>query len=315
MEIRGFGPPDYGPYGRIHDALFPAQPFFPERVKYEDSCFGRTRYRMKRYVAEAESEVAAVGGFNHLFWSYHPKRFSLSLEVHPRWQRRGIGGALYDRLISELRGIGAEAAWVELPSDSAAGRKFVEDRGFVERRTTFESVLDLASVNPWWLRETEEDLTDQGITIADLSTEMKNDPHAGRKLFDSEGSAGQDVPNIVEAEGIGYHDYEIITLKNPLYVWQGSFVAKLGDEYVGSSSLFRAGRNDTMYQGFTAVRPEFRGRGIAQAVKVRVARYAREAGARFLRTGNDSRNKPMLAVNWKLGFVKKAEWITFEKSL
>ncbi len=314
MGIRDFRPSDYGPYGRIHDALSPAQPFFPERVKYEDSCFGRTRYAMKRYVTEADSEVAAVGGFNHLFWSYHPKRFSLSLEVHPRWQRRGIGGALYDHLISELRGIGAEAAWVELPSDSTYERKFVEDRGFVERRTTFESVLDLTSVNPWRL-EPKGGLADQGITIADLSTEMKDDPNAGRKLFDSEDSAGQDVPNIVEAEGMSYHDYEIITLQNPLYVWRGSFVAKLGDEYVGSSSLLRAETSDTMDQGFTAVRPEFRGRGIAQAVKVRVARYAREAGVRSLWTHNDSRNRPMLALNWKLGFVKKAEWITFEKSL
>jgi GNAT superfamily N-acetyltransferase len=93
------------------------------------------------------------------------------------------------------------------------------------------------------------------------------------------------------------------------------FVAKEGDLYVGSSSLLESGVAGVIDQGFTVVRPDYRGRGIAQAVKVHTAMYAKSRGMRFIRTFNDSDNSPMLAVNRKIGFVKKAEWITFEKGL
>ena len=36
---------------------------------------------------------------------------------------------------------------------------------------------------------------------------------------------------------MSYHDYNIIILKSPLMLWEGSFVAKKDDLYVGSSSV------------------------------------------------------------------------------
>lgn len=54
------------------------------------------------------------------------------------------------------------------------------------------------------------------------------------------------------------------------------------------------------------VRPGYRGRGVAQAVKFQTATYAKGKGARFIRTYNDPENSSVLAVNRKMGFVKKA---------
>ena len=48
-------------------------------------------------------------------------------------------------------------------------------------------------------------------------------------------------------------------------LWEGSFVAKKDDLYVGSSSVIKSGLKDTIEQGFTAVNPGFRGRDLAQA--------------------------------------------------
>lgn len=316
MRIREFGPSDYEPFRAIHDSLFPAHPFFRERVEYEDSCFGRTRYRMKRFVAESEDgRVVAVGGFNHLFFSYHPLKFALSILVHPDWHRQGVGGMLYVHLLSELRATGAETAWARVPSDSDASESFVTERGFRPKATWLESTLDLTSLDLGRLGPLTERLKREGITMSDLATEMSTDAEAGKRLFELENSADEDVPNIVEAEPMNYHDYEIVILRSPLMVWQGSFVAKRGDEYVGSSCVLRSGRNDMLDQGFTAVRPELRGKGIAQAVKLNVAKHAKNTGTTILMTQNDSRNASMLAVNRKLGFVKRYEWITFEKEL
>lgn len=316
LRIREFGPSDYQPYQAIHDSLFPAHTFHLERVKYEDSCFGRTRYKMKRVVAETETgEVVGVGEFNHLWFSYHPRRFALSLEVHPNWQRRGVGGMLYEYLLSELRNADAEVMWPLVLSDSKSSVTFLTKRGFVEKRRMFESRLDLTSFNPEVARAKAERLETEGIVISDLAAEMDEDPDAGKKLFDLEQSAGGDVPSLVEFSPMDYRDYEIIILKSPILVWEGSFVAKEGDRFVGSSSLDLAERDDLLGQGFTAVRPGYRGRGIAQAVKVKVAEYCKMRGVKYLRTHNDSDNLPMLAVNWKLGFVKRNEWIAFEKKV
>ncbi len=114
---------------------------------------------------------------------------------------------------------------------------------------------------------------------------------------------------------MSYHDYNIIILKSPLMLWEGSFVAKKDDLYVGSSSVIKSGLKDTMEQGFTAVRPGFRGRGLAQAVKLLVAKHARSHGVKSILTHNGSQNEAMLRVNEKLGFVKRSERIEFEKVL
>lgn len=47
---------------------------------------------------------------------------------------------------------------------------------------------------------------------------------------------------------------------------------------------------------------EYRGRGIAQALKIVAWRTARRYGAKYLRTANDSMNAPMLAINRKMGY-------------
>jgi GNAT superfamily N-acetyltransferase len=191
----------------------------------------------------------------------------------------------------------------------------VAKRGYVWRRTAFESELDLTSLDLGRLEPPTRRLKEEGVIISDLATEMVHDGEAGRKLFELEGSADRDVPNIVEPREMSYHDYQAIILESPLFLWEGSFVAKHGDQYVGSSTLLKSGRDEMLDQGFTAVRPGFRGRGIAQAVKLHLARHARDARAKLLRTRNDSRNAPMRGVNWKLELAKRHEWITFERSL
>ena len=315
VKVREFRQTDHDSYATIHNAIDPTHLLFLERAKYEDSCFGRTRYRMKRYVAESDTgEIVAVGGFEHLFFSYHPHRFALSVEVHPAWQRHGIGGLLYEHLESELRSASAEAAWALVESTHGESIAFVKKRGFAEKRRVLESTLDLRSFDPAKFEPRAKELESKGIVFASLAEEMSHDPTSGRKLYELENSVDSDVPNIVEPNPMSYHDYEIIILKSPLMLWEGSFVAKKDGVYIGSSSVIKSDLTDTIDQGFTAVRPRFRGGGIAQAVKLLVAKHAQSHGVKSIRTHNDSRNEVMLAVNGKLGFERESERIEFEKA-
>ncbi|HME18337.1 MAG TPA: GNAT family N-acetyltransferase, partial [Nitrososphaerales archaeon] len=253
-----------------------------------------------------------------LFFGYHPQRFAVGIEVNPDMQRRGIGGMLYDRIMKELADLGAKVATpLVLASDfqSAKGIKFAASRGYVEKRRTIESKLDLERLDLNQLKKATERMAEEGISIADFASETRGDASAGRKLKDLEDSGAQDVPGAIADAPMDFHDYEIITLRSPIIDWKGSFVAKSGDAFVGESSLLKSGIEGTLDQGFTVVRPGFRGKGIAQAVKASVASYAKSRGARLIRTHNDAENAPMLSINRKLGFVKQAEWIAFEKEL
>jgi mycothiol synthase len=67
--------------------------------------------------------------------------------------------------------------------------------------------------------------------------------------------------------------------------------------------------------GFTSVRPEFRGRGIATALKVRAIEMARARGMTRIQTENHQDNAAMLTVNRRLGFVFDAPEVACVKWL
>src|SRR6266568_5023748 len=67
--------------------------------------------------------------------------------------------------------------------------------------------------------------------------------------------------------------------------------------------------------GLTGVIREYRGRGIAVALKLKVIEFARNNKYEKLRTWNDSTNAPMIGINIKLGFKREVGWITLEKNL
>lgn len=307
-------PSDYGSYAGIHNELYPNHPLEIESLKHEDWWFGRTRFKQRRYVAEVDGRVVAVGSFSHEVFSYNPAAFLFRIEVSPNSQRKGIGTTMYETLMSELRTIRAERIWTSVftPGHSP---KFVKDRGFVETRRALESVLDLSTVDFAKLGHATAKAKVDGIDLDDLAGEIEADPDAGRKLFDLEMGANEDVPNVVRSEPLTYEEYSMVILESPGLIPAGCFVAKMGGRYIGSSNLWKTNRDGYLGQGFTAVRREFRGRGIALALKLLVAKSAAERGTRFLRTSNDSANAPILALNRKLGFVPSSTWTVFEKQV
>ncbi len=76
-----------------------------------------------------------------------------------------------------------------------------------------------------------------------------------------------------------------------------------GDRVIGLGAVGYFAATNSMYNMITGVHPDYRGRKIALALKLLTLRYAKQAGAAYIRTNNDSENAPMLALNRKLGYV------------
>lgn len=79
------------------------------------------------------------------------------------------------------------------------------------------------------------------------------------------------------------------------------FLAGMGGEWVGLSSLTLNGERQAEF-GLTVVRRDWRGRGLARALKERAIEYAKWAGVEFVRTRNHPDNVPILTLNKSLGF-------------
>lgn len=90
----------------------------------------------------AESDASVVGMGTIFESTYSPHVLFLSIHVAPAFQRRGIGGSLFDRLVA----LGdSRPHTVKMKRTDGAGMSFLEKRGFSVAVDSLTGVIDLAS--------------------------------------------------------------------------------------------------------------------------------------------------------------------------
>jgi GNAT superfamily N-acetyltransferase len=125
-----------------------------------------------------------------------------------------------------------------------------------------------------------------------------------------------DVPSSAPPTPVPLEHFQRFLIQSPDLLPEAFFIAKDGDLYVGESFVFRVpAEPGHLSQGLTGVRREYRGKGIAMALKLHVIKYAKEHGYTLIKTWNDTENLSILALNEKLGFVRQPAWIEYEKVL
>src|SRR5438128_11339084 len=104
-----------------------------------------------------------------------------------------------------------------------------------------------------------------------------------------------DMRSVASVTPTSYEQWEAFELKNPSLLPEGYMIAKDGSKYVGLSTVWRIAREPRgLVQGNTGVRREYRGRGIAAALKLKVIDFARRNGYEKMTTWSASTNAPML---------------------
>jgi GNAT superfamily N-acetyltransferase len=194
--------------------------------------------------------------------------------------------------------------------------KFALNRGFHEKMRAWESRLDPATVILSALQKYVERASQHQIHFVTLADEMRGDPACYNKLHALVQAVSEDIPRPEQFTPVSFEQWSAFEMKSPNLVPQGYMIAKDGDEYVGMSTVWKAQKDPKgLYQGLTGVLREYRGRGIAVALKLKVIEFARNNKYEKLKTWNDSTNAPMLGINIKLGFKREVGWITLEKNL
>lgn len=147
---------------------------------------------------------------------------------------------------------------------------------------------------------TRASMAEQGISLrqgADLGGERVRD-----QVIDLFNRTILDMPHTVEESELDPAALEAMT-GSPSFHLDRFWTARDGDRLVAVSFLDFPVERGNVWTGYTACDREYRARRIAQAVKNESVGQAIELGVPRIRTGNDSQNAPMLAINRKLGYA------------
>jgi mycothiol synthase len=205
--------------------------------------------------------------------------------VLPEYRRRGVGSALLQPLAAHVTALGLSElrAMVE-DRESLA---FAEHFGFTEIDRQIEQVRVLGDEPP-------PSALPSGVEVITLDQQ----PDLWAACFDTFGTE-------VLADFALYEPLEI-NAEQWVSSWAGDpmFLALYDGEVIGCAGLNRdTDRPERAENALTAVRRDWRGRGIASHLKRRTLQWAANHGLSELYTWTQARNVSMLRLNEHLGYV------------
>jgi mycothiol synthase len=299
------------PLREFHDF----EPRTGEDLRSFDEVFARRGHVLGRHVVE-EAETGLVVAYAHYFhmpWAHSPTRFWCAVRCAPAFRRRGAGGRLYAEVGRDLERLGAREvrAMVREAAPELVAR--MAELGYEELFRSWDFELDLGR----WQGALLPGEPRFPFVITPLPEEQARCPGWLARLRELYIDVNREVPlpNSPDPEP----PPEV--LSDYLDRWPTSlpdacFVAREGDRYVGVCILHRSEDDPSCLSHlFTGVDRAYRGRGVANALKLATIDYGRRRGYARILTVVESNNPGMMALNEKLGFVRRGGRVVFSRQL
>jgi GNAT superfamily N-acetyltransferase len=293
-------------YCEVRNAVWPDDGDSPAQVAWEDATYPG---QVVRFLARADGKVvgSATTGRLHIYGPEHP-RWYLGIWVLPHARLRGVGSALWHATSDAARTAGKDGlqCWISEADDAGCG--FLRHRGFEVVGRDKSVGLRLAGRT----RPTPD--TPPGFVITDLDARPELVAGVHRAALEAypaipsatpldPGPLDEFVAREVERDGVPRDGFKIA-------------VDTASGTVAGYASVkFAPGTPTIGWHEMTAVRPGYRGLGLATALKQATIAWAIDRGLEALHTGNDERNAPMRAVNAKLGYTPLADFLAFRGPL
>ena len=318
LELRKFEPSEWETYAGIRNQVFLNDQVSVQELRAFDDSIDRTKFYQQRYtcINRDTGETVGFGNIGQMIWMFNPHRYACGIVVARQHQNKGVGTYIYDTLMKHLSELQAREVWAFSKEDMPGSLRFIQKRGFQERLRVWESWLVPASVDLSKFTHYIEKSKQAGFEISTLSQELIDDPNCYRKLYELNQTLFADVPMPEAFTPLPYEQWLKFDMKDPGLVADAYTIAKHGDKYVGLSTARRLDKEPhSLHQLLTGVRREYRGNGIAYAMKLRVLEWARENGIERIKTENATNNAPMLKINTKLGFQNRVGQISYSRLL
>lgn len=238
---------------------------------------------------------AATVGRIHVQAPDYPDLWA-TLGVRPVPRRQGVGTALLDAIARSAAAAGKDGLQLRCRDHRPEAIAFLAHRGFRELERQKAVRLELARRTPPTFAAPD------GLVLTSLAErpELVAEVHAvALETF-------VDIPGGDEPMAVGdLAEFRARDVDKP-GIPPDAFIVAVDagtGRVAGYASLQRQpGRPDVAWHDMTAVRREWRGRGLATTLKLATIAWAIEHGLTALETGNDEANAPMRAVNARLGY-------------
>jgi len=133
-----------------------------------------------------------------------------------------------------------------------------------------------------------------------------------RKLYDLNERTLQDVPHTLTIVREAFEDFEK-RIGSPDRPQDRYWIALDGDRPVAMSFLKFPPVRGQVWTGYTCTDPEYRGRGLARAIKLQTLAQSVELGVPLVFTSNDAENAPILHINETLGYRRRPGFVEHHK--
>ncbi len=259
----------------------------------------------RRFVGvDAAGQIASYSIVQHTA-AMGEGRFYLWVTVDAGRRRCGLGAQTYDSALDFALTQGAATLESEAREDDAAGLRFASQRGFTVIRHIFESAIDLTTFDVARFGGLLEAVQAGGIRFLSLA-DVAMDPGYFRQLYEANFRAVADDPGST-GDYVSFDDFQQILLGASWFDPGGQIMAidAANGAVIGLAAVGFFQHTNRAYNMITGVDRAYRGRKIAQALKLLTIRYAKARGFDSIVTNNDSQNGPMLAINRRLGYVAR----------
>ena len=301
----------------IGNANFPDYPVSVAEQRSRDEAVEKSKIFHGRLTFTDSSTGATVGfgTMSHVIDMLHPTRFMINIIVQPELQGRGIGTTVYDTILQQMQQMGATVLWTMTKEDLPRQTRFFEKRGFVPKNRAWESRLDLETFEPSRFQQYLDKAAQEGVTFTTLSQEKRDEPFL-HQLHVLVQAINEDMPREAPFTPLSYEAWRAFSLENPKLIPEGYWIARKDSKLIGLSDVHRNEKDPRgLSQDDTGVLREYRARGIATALKVKVSDWAKQNHYQSIKTWNDAKNAPMLAVNTRLGFKRQVGWVLMQKDI
>jgi GNAT superfamily N-acetyltransferase len=257
-----------------------------------------TYARHVRLLAEADGQVVGSGVAGP---SDFPGAVFVMPRVPPPLRRRGYGTALLRALLTHaatLDGRDVAVAYVDDPGSLAFAERF----GFAEFDRQVEQVR---AVGP-------ADAADVAVPDGVQIVSVKQRPDLWPVAYEVIGQQAFQDMALVTPITVTLEQWEQIWISDP----DAMFLALAGEEIVGSAGLILdSDQPHRAENALTVVRRDWRGRGIARALKLHTLAWAARHDITEVYTWTQRGNDDMRAVNERLGYVYRSETINVRAAL
>ena len=269
-------------------------------------------------VEAPDGTVAALADIGTGFTPRPDRSQFIGMTVLAPHRRRGIGTALLEAFEEEAR----RRDVPKVLAGANEGEKFALDwalaRGYRQIGRRIASYVELSSFEPALFSEALDRARAAGIKIMSFAETLEGKGAAAQEkwwhaLYEAEAPMWEDIPFATPTPHWPYDRfYEAATSGQQLA--DLSLVAYAGDDIAGFTTTGKSKDKDG-WTWMTGTAREFRGRGVARALKVEALTRAKRKGLRALGTTNDEPNKSMRGINAKLGYQMLPAHVELEKPL